>query len=165
MEHLWSPAGATGGNRWQMRHPQKPVKQADQQPVATHGNRFGAHGKEHVCHRLPPVADDPLFVREEVDLGPAEKGSSPANPKAHRTRVRRLTICQARPESLILLQTLARRPWNTAAGEHLHAGGSGLLHELELGDERDVLGKRRLTTRKWVIPADPELVARDHGSK
>jgi hypothetical protein len=42
---------------------------------------------------------------------------------------------------------------------------SGLLHELELGDERDVLGKCRLTTRKWVIPADPELVARDHGNK
>src|SRR5882724_3269002 len=41
--------------------------------------------------------------------------------------------------------------------------GSGLLHELELGDKRDVVGKRRLTTRKWVIPADPELVAPDHG--
>src|SRR5258706_8597659 len=40
--------------------------------------------------------------------------------------------------------------------------GSGLLHELEFGDKRDVLGKRRLTTRKWVIPVDPELVAPDH---
>src|SRR5258706_16399115 len=46
MEHLWSPAGATGGNRWQMGPPQKPLKQADPQPVATHGNPFGAHGKE-----------------------------------------------------------------------------------------------------------------------
>jgi hypothetical protein len=68
MEHLWSPAGATGGNRWQMEHPRKPLKQADPQPVATHGNRFGAHGKEHVCHRLPAVADDPLLVREGVDF-------------------------------------------------------------------------------------------------
>jgi hypothetical protein len=48
MEHLWSPAGATGGNRWQMGEPRKRLKQADPQPVATHGNRFAAHGKEGV---------------------------------------------------------------------------------------------------------------------
>jgi hypothetical protein len=41
MEHLWSQAGATGGNRWQMGDPRKPLKQADPQPVATHGNRLG----------------------------------------------------------------------------------------------------------------------------
>src|SRR3954452_8160230 len=40
---------------------------------------------------------------------------------------------------------------------------SGLLHELEFGDKRYVVGKRRLATRKWVVPADPELVAPDHG--
>jgi hypothetical protein len=39
MDHLWSPAGATGGNRWQIRRARKPLKQADPQPVATHGNR------------------------------------------------------------------------------------------------------------------------------
>jgi hypothetical protein len=33
MEHLWSPAGATGGNRWQMGDPRKPLKQADPQMV------------------------------------------------------------------------------------------------------------------------------------
>ena len=53
MEHLWSPAGATSGNQWQMGHPQKPLKQADPQPVATHGNRFGAHGKEGVNGSSP----------------------------------------------------------------------------------------------------------------
>ena len=53
MEHLWSPAGATGGNRWQMEHPRKPLKQADPQPVATHGNRSGAHGKEGVDGSSP----------------------------------------------------------------------------------------------------------------
>jgi hypothetical protein len=53
MEHLWSPAGATGGNRWQMGHLRKPLKQADPQPVATHGNRFGAHGKEGVNGSSP----------------------------------------------------------------------------------------------------------------
>ena len=53
MEHLWSPAGATGGNRWQIEHPQKPLKQADPQPVATHGNRSGAHGKEGVNGSSP----------------------------------------------------------------------------------------------------------------
>jgi hypothetical protein len=30
MEHLWSPAGATGGNRWQMGRARKPLKQAAQ---------------------------------------------------------------------------------------------------------------------------------------
>jgi hypothetical protein len=55
VEHLWSPAGATGGNPWQMGHPRKRLGQADRQPVATHGNGFGAHGKEDVCHRLPTI--------------------------------------------------------------------------------------------------------------
>jgi len=39
----------SGRNQWQPvanGTPQKPLKQADPQPVATHGNRFGAHGKE-----------------------------------------------------------------------------------------------------------------------
>src|SRR5437868_1456920 len=53
MEHLWSPAGATGGNRWQMGRPRKPLKQADPQPVATHGNRFAAQGKEGVDGSSP----------------------------------------------------------------------------------------------------------------
>src|SRR5438046_10756891 len=53
MEHLWSPAGATGGNRWQMGRPRKRLKQADPQPVATHGNRSGAHGKEGVDGSSP----------------------------------------------------------------------------------------------------------------
>jgi hypothetical protein len=53
MEHLWSPAGATGGNRWQIEHPQKPLKQADPQPVAPQGNRLAAHGKEGVDGSSP----------------------------------------------------------------------------------------------------------------
>jgi len=53
MEHLWSPAGATGGNRWQMGHPRKRLKQADRQPMATDGNRFGPHGKEGVDGSSP----------------------------------------------------------------------------------------------------------------
>jgi hypothetical protein len=66
MEHLWSQAGATSCNRSQNAPARKRLKQADRQPVATHGNRFGAHGKEHVCHRLPAVADDPLLDKEGV---------------------------------------------------------------------------------------------------
>jgi hypothetical protein len=31
----------------------KPLKQPDPQPVATHGNRFGAHGKEGVDGSSP----------------------------------------------------------------------------------------------------------------
>jgi hypothetical protein len=53
MEHLWSQAGATGGNRSQMGAPRKRPKQADQQPAATHGNGFGAHGKEGVNGSSP----------------------------------------------------------------------------------------------------------------
>jgi hypothetical protein len=53
MERLWSPAGATGGNRWQTEHPRKPIKQANPQPVATYGNGFGAHGKEGINGSSP----------------------------------------------------------------------------------------------------------------
>src|SRR6266566_10108603 len=53
MEHLWSPAGATSGNRWQMRGPRKWLKQADPQPVATHGNGSRPHGKEGVNGSSP----------------------------------------------------------------------------------------------------------------
>jgi hypothetical protein len=65
MEHLWSQAGATGGNRSQMGHPQKRLKQADRQPVATHGNGSGAHGKEGVNGSSPLEGSDekPLSQR------------------------------------------------------------------------------------------------------
>jgi hypothetical protein len=46
----------SGRNRWQPvanGTPQKPLKQADPQPVATHGNGFGAHGKEGVDGSSP----------------------------------------------------------------------------------------------------------------
>src|SRR5438094_6850521 len=53
MEHFWSRAGATIGNPWQMGRARKPLKQADPHPVATHGNRFAAHGKEGVDGSSP----------------------------------------------------------------------------------------------------------------
>jgi hypothetical protein len=53
MERLWSPAGATGGNRWQIERPRKRLKYADPQPVATRGNGSGAHGKEGVDGSSP----------------------------------------------------------------------------------------------------------------
>jgi hypothetical protein len=36
-----------------MGGPRKRLKQADRQPVATHGNGFGAHGKEGVDGSSP----------------------------------------------------------------------------------------------------------------
>jgi hypothetical protein len=42
VEHLWSQAGATGGNRSQLGQDRKRLKYADRQPVATHGKRFAA---------------------------------------------------------------------------------------------------------------------------
>jgi hypothetical protein len=53
VEHLWSQAGATGGNRWQMRQARKRLKQADPQPSATHGNGSRPHGKEGVDGSSP----------------------------------------------------------------------------------------------------------------
>jgi hypothetical protein len=53
MEHLWSQADATGGNRSQMEGPRKRLKQADRQPVATQGNGSAAHGKEGVSGSSP----------------------------------------------------------------------------------------------------------------
>ena len=47
------PSGRNRCNRWQMGHPQKRLKWADRQPVATHGNRFRAHGKEGVDGSSP----------------------------------------------------------------------------------------------------------------
>src|SRR5258706_23371 len=54
MEAFLSPAGGNGGNRGEMGRPRKPLKQADPQPVATHGKRFAAHGKEGVDGSSPP---------------------------------------------------------------------------------------------------------------
>jgi len=41
------------GNRPQKGQLRKPLKHANRQPVATHGNRFGAHGKEGVSGSSP----------------------------------------------------------------------------------------------------------------
>src|SRR6266536_6237970 len=53
MEHLWSPAGATGGNWSQTRPPRKRLKLADRQPLATHGNLPSFDGKEGVDGSSP----------------------------------------------------------------------------------------------------------------
>jgi hypothetical protein len=47
------PSGPTGGKRWQMGRARKPLKRADRQSVATHGNDFGVHGKEGVDGSSP----------------------------------------------------------------------------------------------------------------
>jgi hypothetical protein len=64
MERLWSLAGATGGNRWQIGEPRKRLKQADWQRVATHGNRFGAHGKEGVDGSSPSEGLNTLQITD-----------------------------------------------------------------------------------------------------
>jgi hypothetical protein len=72
MEPLWSPVVATGGNRSQIGHVDKPPKQA--KTVAVRCDRLpeGAHGKQGVCRGLPPIAGDPLPAKEGVS------GSSPS---------------------------------------------------------------------------------------
>src|SRR6266511_467699 len=68
MEPLWSLAGATSGNRWQIGRPRKRRNQA--KTVATGCDQLprDLDGKQGVCRGLPPVAGGPLPAREGVDL-------------------------------------------------------------------------------------------------
>jgi hypothetical protein len=68
MEPLWSPAGATGGKRWQMERLQKRLKQAKTVAVGCDRLPETFHGKQGVCRGLPPVAGGPLPVKEGVDV-------------------------------------------------------------------------------------------------
>jgi hypothetical protein len=47
------PSGRTWWQPVAIGTARKPLKQADPQPVATHGNRFAAHGKEGVDGSSP----------------------------------------------------------------------------------------------------------------
>jgi hypothetical protein len=53
MEHLWSPAGATDGNRWQMERPRKRLKQAKTVAVGCDRLPQPFHGKEGVDGSSP----------------------------------------------------------------------------------------------------------------
>src|SRR5919106_1549855 len=53
MEHLWSPAGATGGNRWQMGTAQKRLRQAKTVAVGCDQLPESFHGKEGVDGSSP----------------------------------------------------------------------------------------------------------------
>src|SRR6266511_4374982 len=53
MERLWSLAGATGRNRWQMRRPRKRQKQAKTVAVGCHRLRPNLDGKEGVDGSSP----------------------------------------------------------------------------------------------------------------
>src|SRR5947209_12664696 len=79
LEYLCEPSG--GRNRWQPvenRTPRKPLKQADPQPVATHGNGSAGHGKQGVCRGLPSVAGGPFPGKEGVSSSSPEEGSAKA---------------------------------------------------------------------------------------
>ncbi len=53
MERLWSLAGATGGNRWQIGSAQTRPKQAKTVAAGCDRLPFGAHGKEGVSGSSP----------------------------------------------------------------------------------------------------------------
>jgi hypothetical protein len=53
MEHLWSPAVATGGNRWQMERPRKRLKKAKTVAVGCDQLPEAFHGKEGVDGSSP----------------------------------------------------------------------------------------------------------------
>src|SRR5438105_8065436 len=56
MEPLWSPVGATGGNRWQIGSAPKPPRQAKTVAVGCDQLRFRAHGKEGISGSSPEEA-------------------------------------------------------------------------------------------------------------
>src|SRR6266571_8321792 len=68
MEPLWSPVVATGGTQWQIRSARNPPKQAESVAVGCEPLPAKFHGKQGVCHGLPPVARGPLPAKEGVDL-------------------------------------------------------------------------------------------------
>jgi hypothetical protein len=72
MEHLWSPAGATGGNRWQMGRARRRLKHADPQRASTHGNGSGAHGKEGVDGSSPSEGLEERPVNRVIWLWPSD---------------------------------------------------------------------------------------------
>src|SRR5204862_5292115 len=72
------PVVATGGNRWQITQARKRLNQAETVAVACDRLPFGAHGKQGVCRRLPPVAGGPLPVKEGGDLQALRRFSTPA---------------------------------------------------------------------------------------
>ena len=73
MEPLWSPVVANSGNQSQIGRARNRQKQAETVAVSCDQLPETFHGKERVCHRLPPVAEVPLSVKEEVDLLPETK--------------------------------------------------------------------------------------------
>jgi hypothetical protein len=67
MEPLWSPVVANSGNQSQIGRGRNWRKHAETLAVGCNQLRPGLDGKEPVCHRLPPVAHNPLSVKEGVD--------------------------------------------------------------------------------------------------
>ena len=73
------PSGRNQRQPWQMERPRKPLKQADPQPIATHRNRSGAHGKEGVdgsspseglqIPRTPALSLQPELQRQRRAVG------------------------------------------------------------------------------------------------
>src|ERR671934_1736046 len=105
MEPLWSPAVATSRNRWQMGGRRERLRQAKTVAVGCDQLPKKFHGKERVCHRLPPVAEVPLSEKEGVDFRKAE---------------RRLSLAAAvRARTLVASATGARLSDHTAMISHL----------------------------------------------
>jgi hypothetical protein len=78
MERLWSQAGATSGNRWQMRGPRKRLKQADRMVKSMFAT---------ACHRLPTIP----FLLERGSTSWLRKEVESHEPEGPQDSVRNLT--------------------------------------------------------------------------
>ena len=98
MEHLWSRAVATGGNRWQMGRPRKRLTEAQNVAVGCHRLRPGPHGKEGVDGSRPSEGSAKTPAKRgflvQVHLhGPQRCGGSGARYGAFRVEK---CLCQER---------------------------------------------------------------------
>ena len=69
VEHLWSRAGATSGNWWQMGTARRRLKQAKTVAMGCDRLPIGAHGKEGVDGSSPSEGLQKAPANEQVLLG------------------------------------------------------------------------------------------------
>ncbi len=104
MEHLWSRAVATSGNRWQVRGSRKPLRQAKTVAVGCHRLPIGAHGKRRVeATSILRKRGSPSSLRKRVESCEPEdsqdsrltlyaRSPEPARPGAEPLRVLALEL-------------------------------------------------------------------------
>jgi hypothetical protein len=93
MEHLWSPAVATGGNRWQMERPRKRLKKAKTVAVGCDQLPEAFHGKEGVDGSSPSEGFEKSLLFSSFCLRTGRRLGVPAS--TERPRLAANASCEA----------------------------------------------------------------------